>query len=652
MKLQYHILVKMTCVLMLVSSIAVNSCSDALERAPDGKISLEDVFKDNEMVAAYLNSCYRYIPGGGHTWFFRMRGPVVWCDEAWDVDADGGEVYLPSLQLYNGLVSANNHFTEQIYPELGNNQGNAQYWSRFWAGIRQCSYFLANIDDAQVTNEVNRSRWKAEAHLLRAFYYAELLRWYGCSLPIVREPVPLDYDFSTLGRSSYYDVVKFIIEDCNEALKSPDLPWRITTSAEQYRFTKAVAEAIKSRMILYAASTLYNDGQNHWEEAFLITEAAYINLKANGYDLYNTINYPAVWNSVDACLPNYEAALFNEYFCNSMEYSATPVDRETIYQTRLVGDYSLFLDEGIGCQHGYRSGTCPSQELVDCFEVTNGTIAYPILNLAKPYHDEVTHLLPNFNVENDVHNLYDEQNPYVNRDPRFYASIYYNGSQRRTFWPFDESELSVENYPASSGVRTRIIATWEGEPRSGIHPTARPATRTGYYIRKFLHPNSGDNNRILAAAPKAFRLAEVILNYAEAAAEAGHLAEALAAVNEIRRRVNMPEIPASISQEDLILRIRNERRVELALEGFRYFDVRRWTSPDGDLEKTDRWVNAIWITNPVQNPDGSFSYTYTRGPVSRERLCYSHKFLRLPIPMNEANNMQALTGEIWQNPGW
>ena len=97
----------------------------------------------------------------------------------------------------------------------------------------------------------------------------------------------------------------------------------------------------------------------------------------------------------------------------------------------------------------------------------------------------------------------------------------------------------------------------------------------------------------------------------------------------------------------MIQRIRNERRVELAFEAHRYFDVRRWHTPNETLEKTDRWITAAHVT---RNIDGT--YTYARGPVSKERLCYQNKFLKFPIPMNDVNIMFALTGENWQNPGW
>lgn len=620
--------------LAILLSLFLFSCSDVLDKGPDGKISLEEVFQDDEKTAAYLNSCYLYIPAEGHNYFFWMRGPVDWSDEAWDTDAEA-EPWITSGQLYSGNVSAASHFNTQWA-----DNGNGNYWVRMWTGIRKCTVFLDHIETAKVKSEANRSRWKAEAHLLRAYYYMVLLKFFGCPLPIERTAYVYTDDFSTTERSSYYDVVKFIIEDCDAALASPYLPWRITTNAEGYRFTKAIAEGIKSRMSLYAASPLYNEGEDHWEEAYQINKAALANLKSNGYELYNKVNFPSWKDNPDVHLPNDGAKLFNEYFSNNMGFESNPTDKETIYQTSAGQDW--INTEGIGAVMGYKSGSCPSQEIVDCFETLDGQ---PVLNLSKPYVDEVTHLQPNYNTANT---LYDPQDPYANRDPRFYASIYYNGSKRTCFWIFDETSESVENFPAKKGYRTRIIATWAGEPQTGRHQTTRKATRTGYFLRKFLHPNSGQEVVTAAhARAKVMRLGEIYLNLAEAAAEANHLDEAYQAVNAIRTRVNMPPLPTGLSKDELILRIRNERRVELAFEAHRYFDVRRWHKPDETLEKTDRWITAAHIT---RNDDGT--YTYARGPVSKERLCYQNKFLKFPVPLNDVNIMLALTGDNWQNPGW
>ena len=622
----------------LAATLSFGACGDILDMAPDGFISYDDIFADNDKTAAYLNTCYASIPACGVKFYYWCRGLAVWCDEAWDTDAEA-ETQLMSGRLYRGDASASNHPIVNV----SNENGNGDYWVRYWEAIRRCAVFITRIDNATVTNEEDRQRWKAEAHVLRAFYYSELLRWFGTGLPIIREAYSLDEDFSVVKKPSYYEVVQFILEDCNAALATAELPWRITTSAEKARVTKAMAEAIKSRMILYAASPLYNGGNNYWEEAYQINKQAVKNLKDNGYKLYDKVNFPTTYLDEEAFLPNEYAALFNEYFTQTMVYGATPADQETIYQHRDdQGD--ICNVDGIGAAYGLKTGTCPSQELVDAFETIDGQ---PILDLSQPYLDEEEHLNPNYNRSNT---LYDKENPYENRDPRFYASIYYNGSYRKQMWNFEETQSSPENYPGKPGNRVRVITTYPEDQYTGLDPIRRTGTRTGYYNRKFLHPFAGTDNPVRGANFKMFRLGEVLLNYAEAAAEAGHFDDARSAVNEVRARVNMPALPESLSPEELILRIRNERRVELAMEGFRYYDVRRWQTPDGDLAKTDKWITAVRVTRH-DNPEGTFSYTYQRQPVG-QRMCYENKYLWIPIPMNDANIMESITGDKWQNPGW
>ncbi|HLA60488.1 MAG TPA: RagB/SusD family nutrient uptake outer membrane protein [Puia sp.] len=626
-----------TVFLLIMLMFVLGSCKKALDMAPDGKLSMDEIFADNDKVAAFLNSCYSNIPVKGTRYFFWSRGPVVWSDEAWDTDAEA-ESWIMAGRMYNGDASADNHPIANISAD----GGNGDYWARYWNVIRNCTYFISRIDEATVRNEAERSRWRAEAHLLRAYYYSELLKWFGAVLPIEREPYAFADDFSSVTKDSYYNVVKFIIEDCDVALATAELPWRITTDGEAGRVNKAMAEAIKSKMILFAASPLNNGGQNIWQEAYEINKASLQNLKSNGYELYNKVNLPQTYLSDAALLgpdKNEKTALYNEYFTQTMAYTANPVDKETIYQSR-ENQGNIWDIDGIGSQDGYKSGTCPSQELVDAYETIDGK---PILDLANPYLDE-THISPNYNPDNT---LYDPNDPYANRDPRFYASIYYNGSKRKALWNFAEVPESPENYPAGIGNRTRIIATYAGEPQTGIDATVRRATRTGYYERKFLHPNSGNDNVVGGANWKLFRLGEVILDFAEAAAEADQLTEATDAVNEIRTRAGMPVLPV-LPKEELIRRIRNERRVELALEENRYFDVRRWTLPDGDLSKTDRWITAADIK---RNADGS--YTYGRRTVrATERSCYTNKFLWVPMPINEANRLLSITGQSWQTPGW
>src|SRR5690606_22485560 len=306
-------------IILLYILICLSACSEALDMAPDGKLTMDEIFADNDKVGAFLNSCYDNMPAKGTRYFFWSRGPVVWSDEAWDTDAEA-ESWIMAGRMYNGDASAGSHPITNISTDAG----NGDYWARYWSAIRNCTIFITRIDEAAVKNESDRSRWKAEAHLLRAYYYAELLKWFGPVLPISREPFEFSDDFSALETASYYDVVKFIMEDCDVAIKTSELPWRITTSGEAGRVNKAMAEAIKSKMILFAASPLNNGGANYWQEAYEVNKTSLQNLRSNGYELYNKVNLPQTYLSDVAFIgpdKNEKSALYNEYFTQNMAYT-------------------------------------------------------------------------------------------------------------------------------------------------------------------------------------------------------------------------------------------------------------------------------------------------------------------------------------------
>ncbi len=631
-------------------SLCAVSCGKYLDQAPDGKISLEEVWGDYDKTMAYMNTCYSNLPTKSLQYFFWTRGPVNWCDDSWDGD-DLDVNWAGSALLYNGNASASSHPVWSVTGTVENN-----YWTKYFKSIRDCAMFIANADPAVVGSSSEYNRWIAEARLLRAYYYSELLMWFGCGLPIIDAPYTYTDDFSEVTRASYYEVVQFIIKECDAAIACAELPWRITSSGEKRRMCKALAWAIKSRMSLFAASPLYNEGNNYWNEAYTINKQALSELESHGFKLYNSLNYAAWQDEQTVCLPNQYAQIYNEYFNNSQVYTESPADMETIFQLT-NGAWDVANVDCIGAICGYKTGTCPTQELVDAYETTDGQ---PVLDLSKPYNDEY-HLDPNYNTANT---LYDPNNPYANRDPRFYATIYYTGSKRFCSWGSASAANSFENKGQDAGWRgARTIATWarweqggkiheEPEGLMGWALTGRTATRTGYFERKFAHPNSDHLSLTLSGADhKDYRLAEIILNFAEAALEAGHEDEARQATNRVRARVGMPEIPASVTGESLRQRIRNERRVEFALEGNRYFDVRRWSRPDGDLSATDHWVTAAYITCHVDAAGNVTGYTYDRHLI-KERQCYTNKYLKVAIPLSEVNNMLAVTGENWQNPGW
>ena len=606
MKIQRFLLI----ILPLV--LAFNSCTDVLDMAPDGNMQMEDVLSDPDRVEALLNQCYVNIPQKGYSYWFFESLVVAASDDGYTSDESQG---VPTTNLYTDNTSASNHQMRDGHD--GHGGLNTGYWSRSWAQIRLCTQFMELIDEAAVNRETDRGRFKAEARVLRAFFYMELVKWFG-KVPILEETIPFDADFSTMTRSSVYDVAQFIIADCDAALAEPNLPWRIDNPNDAMRVTKALALALKTKAMLFAASPLHNEGENHWEEAYTVAKDAVTKLKANGYELFTQTTQPNVYGTGPG-------AAFRQLVTQNADYSATPRDKETLFQVR-AGDVFVWHIGYIGSNmpNTYKCGTSPTQELVDAFETIDGQ---PVLDLQRPYLEE-NHLQPNYNRSNT---LYDPNNPYENRDPRFYETVIHNGSTIL----FDNNPVDIEIFEGGAHALSFDI-------------TNRSASRTGYYHQKMVTPGASGNNQINNSRWKYYRLGETLLDLAEAAAEAGHLNEAREAANEVRARSGMPALPAGLSQEELILRVRNERRVELAWEEQRYFDLRRWQNPTGDLSETSKWFTAMVIT---KNSDGGF--TYERENISNNpRGGWQNRDLLLPLPLNEAATLEAVTGEKWQNPGW
>lgn len=589
-----------------------SSCSNDLDKSPDGVLTMEEICSDPDKVGALLQGCFNNIPHKGYQYWFNEPLITACTDEGWSSEDGLGDGVG---RMYKGNASAGSHPIRDSYDGHGGTSTNL-YWTRYWQQIRLCNQFLEVIGTAAVNSEAERERFTAEARVLRAYFYSELVKWFG-KVPIISITLGFD-DYDGLKRESVYDVAKFIAEDCDAAINS-NLPWRITTNAEKMRPTKALAWAIKSKMMLFAASPLFNEGQNHWEEAYKMNKQAVEELKKNGYELFTTCTNPSVFGK-------YGAAAFHQLACQNAEYSANPVDKETIWQHLTGGKFIWHIGYvGSGMDGTYKCGTCPTQELVDAFETIDGE---PILDLSKPYLDE-KHLQPNYNKNNK---LYDPNNPYKNRDPRLAATAMCNGDT--IIWN-NGQVFKIETFV---GGRHQIV----------LDPSNRMFSRTGYLHRKLVTPGASNTNQINNANWKFFRLGEIILNYAEAAAEAGHLDDAKAAVDEIRARVHMPALPAGLSQEEMILRVRNERRVELAWEEVRYYDLRRWEKPDGNLSATSKWLTGMRIT---KKSDGTFSYQ--RFNISSSpRGGYLNKDLLLPIPLDEISRLLLKTGENWQNKGW
>lgn len=589
-------------------ALLLGSCAD-LEMPADGRASYNDIFGQYERTSQYATSCMAYVVQPGLSIDGSPLASV--CDEAHDADdyADGN-----ISNYYKGAMSP-------LYNPIGD------CWAHYYTGIRRCNTFLLYINDpeycADTFREEEKQGWIAMVRVARAYYYLQLAKRYG-PIPLLTIPYSTGHDYSTDRRASFEEIADFVISECQRALSTPEptgtfgFRWNINDN-ERGKLTRGFAYAVMSEAALFAASPLNNNGgasKYTWDVATEITKEALDQCLNHGYELFTTAPAKTVAYSA------------YDYYCFTQSDPSRSVDKETIYES--TAQMNVWMYCGLPTTAGQiRAGACPSQELVDCYETTDGQ---PVLNLEQPYLDS-DHLKPNYNRDNTIYNTSD---PYANRDPRFYGSIYYNGALRY----LDGRKDLVETYVGgSSGISDDV--------------NDRRHTRTGYYMRKFNNFRSGIDlagDGYMAV----YRLAELYLNFAEAAYHSagpdvlvqssvkGQALSARGALDAIRARVGMPALPRGLSKEQFELRYRNERRVELAFEEKRFFDVRRWKI----LDQTDGFVTGMKI-----DVNYAGQYTYTRFKLM-ERLTNSDKYLLFPINQDDVTKMNDYTGENWQNPGW
>ncbi|MBC7416866.1 MAG: RagB/SusD family nutrient uptake outer membrane protein, partial [Pedobacter sp.] len=576
---------------------------DPLDQTPDGKITLDDVFKDKDRTEAYLNTAYSHIPDyfWKYSFFAFLAGTS---DEANDSDVGNNQGNIASFWNAGALSLSTNPF--EAYG--GQGKGISRY-TTYWAGIRDCNVFLANLPKAVVANDNYRKRFTAEAKVLRSFYYLELIKQFG-GMPIVDKPFDLTFDYASLKRPTFQECVNFIVKNCDEAIAETQLPLRITIETERGRFTKAIAHAIKSQALLYNASALWNPTNDNakWIASAAASKDAIAALALTGKFALN---------------PNY-----NDYFLNSTDLSPSPGDKETIFEINEASNGTFSVINSIPSKPGmFKAGSCPSQELVDAYDmqinpIPGGIAGEPAI---LGYLDE-DHLQPIINNSGPgPQSGYARARPFVGRDPRFYATVWFNGAQ------YDNINGAIHTIETFQGGKDQLIK----------NPPNRANTHTGYYLRKFIDPRL-QSNQPHNSRWKKYRLAEIYLNFAEAENEAnGPTGEAYAAVNIVRNRAQMPNLPAGLDKIQFRERVRRERRVEFAMEEHRFWDVRRWKI----LNQTDRVVTGMEI---IKDPTTG-ALTYNRF-VTERRNAWADKFLIFPIPLNEAAIIPDFN--LNQNPGW
>ena len=467
-------------------------------------------------------------------------------------------------------------------------------WTDSYRAIQMCNQYIDNFqgltfEDLQLNDEYRSHyfRYKNsfhEARLLRAYFYFNVARAYG-DVPYFTKMATTE-NVNTLTRTPVQDVFDSIMVVCDQMYQQ--LPADYTNlgldgiaPAENGRVTRYVALALKARTALYAASPLFNENNDPelWRRAAEANKAVIDTCAKYGIALGN---YSDLWG------PN--------------NYSA----KEMIFVRRYNGNISDLEEYNfpIGVPGG-NSGNCPTQNMVDAYEMQATGLAW-----------------------DEPGSGYDAANPYEGRDPRFYLTIVKNGD---TGWP-SKNTNAIETF--YGGVNA--------EPISG-------ATPTGYYLKKYLDSNidlsASSTTKTSRHSWITYRLGEFYLNYAEAVFRYTGSADAPGdwgmtareAVNVIRNRadVQMPELSTGLSADAFWEKYENERMVELAFEGHRFWDLRRWK--EGDK------LGSVIQMRLTKNADGTISYN--RQTVNRT---WDDKMYLFPIPQTELMKNPNLT----QNPGW
>lgn len=439
-------------------------------------------------------------------------------------------------------------------------------WEKNYEGIRKANQLITNIDRVPMRDKQLKEWWRAEARFLRSMFYFELVKRYG-GIPLIGDKVfTLDDDLQ-IHRNTFEECVSYIVSECDDIKNK--LRIDPIDDGNLGRITRGAAMALKAKILLIAASALNNSSSNPdlWKNA---ADAAKDIINLNVFALETN------FANVFITRKNREVILaFQRSQTNDVETNNAPIG------------YATPTSRGF---------TSPTQELVDAFGMRNGLAI------------------------TDPGSGYLATDPYRagTRDPRFYLTVFTNGTQwlRRPV----ETFLGGLDKPGGAVVQTK----------------------TSYYMRKFMGDMSNQtsyptqtHNHII------FRYAEVLLNFAEAQNEfAGPSAEVYKAVEDIRRRAGLVPfaLKAGLTKDQMRDVIRKERRVEMAFEEQRYWDVRRWMIAEIIYNKP---LHGMEIT---KNPNGTFSYKV----VDISTPVFTARMYRYPIPYSEIIRNKNLR----QNPGW
>ena len=590
--------------IMLVAIVAgATACKkDFMNVQPLDKYSDEAVWKDPALVQTFVNNIYLGIP---HGFSNIMMSSMV--DET-SYNADFGSSNVTKSLVTPSDISI---FDPGFWTA---NRQRLMNWSMVYKFVRSANTFFEKIDAVPFDVAADKDRMKGEVHFLRAYLYHNLVSMYG-GVPIITRTFGLNDDFN-VPRNSYEECINFIVSDLDSAADLLPLSY---TSANKGRATKGAALALKSRVLLYAASDLYNSNGS-WA-------GSYPNKELIGY---TGGDRKARWQAAkDAAKAVMDLGVYNLYMPNpaSQEEAAknygdifisndNPEDIFLRYFTVKIDEnwdgYNPGLYNNPNGWHGWGSNT-PIGQMVDAYEMKDGT-KFSWSNAAQ------------------------KAAPYKDRDPRFYASILYDGAK----WRPRPSDAAGRD-PIGI-VQTGYYEKPDGTVIPGLDTRNSPledwnGTYTGYYMRKFIDPSVNAQYDKQDHPWRYIRYTEILMNYAEACLGLGEEDEAKKYINMIRKRAAMPDITES--GQALVDRYRNERRIELAFEDHRYFDVRRWMIAP-EAYQNAQGVSIRYKADANGNPIAPPTYTV----IKAQDRGWNPRFYLFPIKLDEMNRNDKLI----QNP--
>lgn len=582
--------------------VGLNSCKkDYLELKPQDQYDSESVWNgsDAALIQAFINNIYLGLPGG----FQGDRFLASYDDESlltFNYSTSSVNLSLMSPSAYYG------------FDGTGNTNGN-YVWENAYKNIRACNLFFANIDNAAAVNDAQKDLLKGEVHFLRAYLYQMLVSMYG-GVPLITEAYKLNEDYA-IARNSYEECVNFMVNECDQAASL--LP---IEAIQKGRPSKGAALALKSRLLLNAASDLHNsnaiwapgyanpelvgyvggDRATRWQAA---KDAAKAVMDLNVYSLYKADPQPS-----DNIAKNY-ADIF------LLKETSEDIFVKFFLAKNAINNIARYnAPNGFHCY----GGNTPIGQLVDDYEMADGS-KFSWSNPAEAAH------------------------PYLNREPRFYASILYDGAYLRP------RPVDIQGADPLGIVQTGRFERWNSSTNSidvipGLDTRQSPiedwnGTYTGYYLMKFMDRNVQGQFDWQENPWRYFRYTEILLNYAEACLGLGQEEEAKTYINMIRKRAGLPDV--NTTGQELVDSYRHERRIELAYEGQRFFDVRRWMIGEQAYSNV-QGIDILYKLNPDKV---TTTPTYKVIPSVMDRH-WNPRFYFLPIKLDEMNKNKKLI----QNP--